>query len=74
MGLLKEEVIDIFKGKFKFLPLMETKLKGTGEVSWYGVNCIIASVQVKERARKGVAILLNNVWQTAVVDFGCVSS
>ena len=27
-----------------------------------------------ERAREGVVILLNNVWHSAVVDFGCVSS
>ena len=27
-----------------------------------------------ERAREGVAILLKDVWQSAVVDFGCVSS
>ena len=27
-----------------------------------------------ERAREGLAILLNNVWHNAVKDFGCVSS
>ena len=27
-----------------------------------------------KRARKGVAILLNDVWHSAVIDFGCVSS
>ena len=27
-----------------------------------------------ERAREGVAILLNDVWYEVVVDFGCVSS
>ena len=27
-----------------------------------------------ERAREGVAILLNDVWHSTVVDFGCVSS
>ena len=26
-----------------------------------------------ERARKGVAVLLNDVWHIAVIDFGCVS-
>ena len=50
---------------------METKLKGNGEVSWCGVNGIIAGVQEKERAREGVAILSNDVWHSAVVDFGC---
>ena len=27
-----------------------------------------------ERAREGVAFLLNDVWHSAVIDFGCVSS
>ena len=27
-----------------------------------------------KRAREGVAVLLNDVWYSAVVDFGCVSS
>ena len=59
---------DIFReGKFKLLALTETKLKGKGEV-WCGVNGIIAGV------REGVAILLNDVWHSVVVDFGCVSS
>ena len=56
------------------LALMEMKLKGKEEVSWCGVNGIIASVQEMERTRERVAILLNNVWHSAVVDFGCVSS
>ena len=50
------------------------KLKGKGEVSWFGVNGIIVGVQELERAREGVAILLNDVWHSAVVDFGSVSS
>ena len=54
--------MDIFReGKFKFLAMTETKLKGNGEVSWCGVNGIIADVQKKERAREGVVILLNDV-------------
>ena len=57
----REDVMDIFrKGKFELLALTETKSKGNGEVSWYGINDIIASVQM-ERAREGVAILLNDV-------------
>ena len=40
---------------------MEKKLKGNGEVSWCGVNGIIASVQEMERAREGVAVLMNNM-------------
>ena len=66
---------NIFKeGKYKLLVLTETKLKRKGEVSWCGVNDIIAGVQEMERAREGVAILLNGVWHSTVVDFGCVSS
>ena len=40
--------------------------------SW--VDGIIAVVEEIKRAREGVAILLNDVWYLAVVDFGCVSS
>ena len=64
------EVVDVFrKGKSELLALIETKLKGTGKVSWCGVNGINACVQEMERAREGVAVLLNNV----LIDF-CVSS
>ena len=54
------------KGKFELFALTETKLKETGKVSWRRVNGMITGVQWMERARKGVAILLN--------DFGCISS
>ena len=38
---------DVFReGKFELLYLMETILKGNGEVSWCGVNGIISSVQM----------------------------
>ena len=41
----KKEGVDVFrKGKFVFLALTETKLKGNGVFSWYGVNGIIVSV------------------------------
>ena len=53
---------------------MNTKLKGNGEVSWCGVNGIIAGVQEMERAREEMTNWLNDVWHTVVVDFGCVSS
>ena len=56
------------------LAFMETKLKGKGEVSWYGVNGIISGVQEMERAREWVAVLLNEVWHSAVVKSGYVSS
>ena len=49
-------------------------MKGNGEVAWCGVNGIIASVQEMERAREGVAILLNDGWHNAMIDFGCISS
>ena len=53
---------------------MEMKLKGKGEVSQSEVNVIFAGVQEMERGREGVAVLLNNVWHSAVVKSGCVSS
>ena len=54
--------MDIFnEGKFELLALAETKLEGEGEVSWVEVNGIISGVQEMERAREGVAILLNDV-------------
>ena len=63
----REEVEDVFKeGNFELLALMETKLKGNGEVSGCGVNSIIAGVEEN--------ILLNDVWHSAVVGFRCVSS
>ena len=51
--------MDVFKEeKFELLALTATKLKGKGEVSSCGDSGIIAGVQEMERARKGVAILL----------------
>ena len=53
-------MVDLFKGgKFELLALTETKLKGNGEVSWCRVNGILAGDQEMERAREGVAVLLN---------------
>ena len=70
----REKVVDVLKeGKFELPALMETKLKGKGDVSWCGVNGIIASIQEMERARKGVAILFNDVWHKAVVDLGVLA-
>ena len=62
------------KESYNCLPLTETKLKGNGQVSWCGVNGIIAGVQDIEKVRERVAILLNDMWHSIVVDFGCVSS
>ena len=51
-------MIDVFrKGNFELLALIETKLKGKGEVSWCGVNGIIAATQEIERFWEGVALL-----------------
>ena len=70
----REEVVDIFKrGKFELLALTKTKLKGEGEVSWVEVNVISSGIQKMERAREGVAVLLVDVWHSAVVKDGCVS-
>ena len=70
-----EEVRDVFKkGEFELLALSEAKLKESGEVSWCGVKGIIAGVQERERDREGVAILLNDVLHSVVIDFGCYSS
>ena len=67
--------MDIFKkGKFELLALTETKLKGKGEVSWSGVNIIFAGVHEMEKAREGVAVLLNNVQHSAKVKSGYTSS
>ena len=67
--------MDVFsEGKFKLLVFTETKFKRNGKVSCCGVNGIIAGFQEMERASEGVAILLNDVWHSAVVHFGCVSS
>ena len=49
-------------------------MKRNGKVSWCGVNDIITGVQKMERDMEGVAILLNDEWDSAVIDFGCVSS
>ena len=50
--------------------MTEMKLKENGEIS-YEVNGVIARVQGMERAREGVAILLNNVWHSAMIDWMC---
>ena len=48
------EGVDVFKeGKFELFALAEMKLKTNGEVSWCGVNGMIANVKKMERARDG---------------------
>ena len=56
--------------------MTETKLKGNGEVSWcrvYGIIAVIQKIEI-ERASEGVAVLMNDVWHSDVIDFGCISS
>ena len=68
-------MVDVFRmGNFELLALTETKLKSNEEVSWFGLNDIITGIQKMERAREGVAILFNDVWHIAVIDFRCVNS
>ena len=50
------------------------KLKRKGDVSWCGVNGVIAGVQEMERVREEVSVLLKYVWHSALLNFGCVSS
>ena len=65
-------MVDVFRiGKFELLAMTETKLKGDGEVSWCGVNGIVAGVQMKKAREGGGGILLNNVWHGAVIDWVC---
>ena len=47
--------------------LSETKLKRNWEVSWCGLNNIIAGVQNIERAGQGMAVLMNFLIDTGYV-------
>ena len=71
----REEVVAVFKkGKFEFLALTETKLKGKRDVSGCEVNAIIVGVQKTKGSGEGVPVSMNDVWYSAVIDFGYVSS
>ena len=51
--------MDVFrKGKSELLAFTEKKLKVNGEVSWCGINGMIACVQEMEIAREGMGVLL----------------
>ena len=52
------------------LALTETKQKGKGDVSRYGVSSINVGVLQTERAWEGVAVSINGVWNSGVMDFG----
>ena len=70
----REEVIDVFrKRKNDLLALTETKLSENWEVSCCEINRIIAEAQEIEKAREGMAVLMNDEWHIAVIGFGCVS-
>ena len=46
----REEVVDAFtKRRFELLPLTETKMKGNGEIPWYGMSGIYVRVQENEK-------------------------
>ena len=55
------------KGKFELLALTETKLKRNREISFCGVNSIVADFQEIEVAREGTAILSNDVWYSSAM-------
>ena len=57
----------------ELLALTDTKLKGDEEVSWCEVKGIIVAVHEIERVREDVAVVLNGVWHSAVIDDECVS-
>ena len=42
-------------------------------MSWCFVNGIIAGVPETERGKEGVAVLLNDVWRSAVIDYALES-
>ena len=62
------------KGKVKVACLYrdETEREWRGIMVWS--KWCHSAVQEMGRARKGVAILLNDMWYSMVIDFGCVSS
>ena len=50
------------------LALTETRLKGNREVSWCVVNGIIPGVLKIGRAREDLAVLMNDLWYSAVIE------
>ena len=71
----REELVDVFrKGKFEWLAFIKTMLEGNREVSWCEVNVINLGVQEAERSKERVAVLMNDLWHSSVIDFGCITS
>ena len=67
-------MVDVFrKGKFELLALTQTKLKGNREILWCGEKGIFTGVQDMEITTEGLAVLMNDVWCIAVINFRCVS-
>ena len=67
--------MDVFrKGKFDLLTVTETKMKGNVLIEWCGVKCVCAGVERNERGRKGIAILMSDLWYRTMVDFVYVST
>ena len=62
----REEVVT--SSKKESLYIRRRNLKGR-EI-YHGLELIFAGVHKMERAREGVAVLLNDVWHGAVIDFG----
>ena len=60
----------VLKNCFKYISLQTCHIYLFFKV--FKINGIIAGVQKMERARAGVAILLNDVWPSTVIYFGCV--
>ena len=71
-GTPKAPVIQRRKARIAFLDGDEIEREGRG-IMVSGFNVIFASVQEMERARERVALLLNDVWHSAVVKFESVS-
>ena len=71
----RQEIGDIFrKRKLGLLALSETKMKGQGECDFGGVGGRYAGVDVNERAREGVAILVSEEVKEWVTEWREVSS
>ena len=60
--------------KLVVLVLSETKLKGTGEKNFGNVVGRVSGVDVNERAREGVGIIVGEAWKGCVREWKEVSS
>ena len=67
-------MVDVFRRRILSCLPNSDKAEREREVSWCGLNGIIAGVQEIDGTREGVAALMNDAWHTAVIGFGSVSS